>query len=73
MPMDINYVTLCQIDELMCLRVDHPQAKALIALQGAQLLEYTPTGEQPVIWLSELAEFKKGKSIQHSYFHKGYQ
>ena len=62
--MDINYVTLCQIDELMCLRVDHPQAKALIALQGAQLLEYTPTGEQPVIWLSELAEFKKGKSIR---------
>ena len=62
--MDIQYVTLCQIDELTCIRIQHPNASALIALQGAQLLEYTPTGEKPVIWLSEQAEFKKGQSIR---------
>ena len=61
---NINYISLCQIDELLCLRIDHPKAKALIALQGAQLLEYTPTGEKPVIWLSEQAEFKQGKSVR---------
>lgn len=57
-------VHLVQIDELACLRVRHPQATALIALQGAQLLEYTPTGSRPVIWLSETAEFKGGQSVR---------
>lgn len=60
----IPYVSLQQIDELLCLKVNHPKAEALIALQGAQLLNYTPTGGQPVIWLSETAEFKKGQSVR---------
>jgi glucose-6-phosphate 1-epimerase len=55
-------VTLEQIDELLCLRVRHPAATALVALQGAQVLEYTPTGSRPVIWLSETAAFKRGQS-----------
>ena len=58
------YVSLRQIDELVCLQIDHPKARALVALQGAQLLEYTPAGAQPVIWLSEQAEFKRGQSIR---------
>lgn len=62
--MDAKYVSLCQLDELVCLKVEHPKACALIALQGAQLLRYTPAGQQPVIWLSELAEFKKGQSVR---------
>ena len=39
-----DFIHLVQIDELVCLRVRHPRATALIALQGAQVLEYTPTG-----------------------------
>ena len=62
--MEIQHVALCQIDELPCIRIQHPKATALIALQGAQLLEYTPTGAKPVIWLSSQAEFKKGQSVR---------
>lgn len=57
-------IILEQRDQLPCLRIQHPQATALIALQGAQLLEYTPAGQQPVIWLSETASFKTGKSVR---------
>ncbi len=57
-------ICLEQIDELPCLRIQHPHASALIALQGAQLLEYIPNGQQPVIWLSETAGFKTGKSVR---------
>ncbi len=52
------------MDELPCLRVHHPKASALVALQGAQLLEYTPFDAKPVIWLSDQAEFKQGKSVR---------
>lgn len=58
------HVALQQIDELTCLRITHPRASALIALQGAQVLEFTPTGTQPVIWLSETAAFKRGQSVR---------
>ncbi|MEE2731245.1 MAG: D-hexose-6-phosphate mutarotase [Pseudomonadota bacterium] len=62
--MENQTVILCQIDELPCIRIQHPKATALVALQGAQLLEYTPTGDKPIIWLSPLAEFKRGKSVR---------
>jgi len=58
------HISLCQKDELVCLQIEHPRASALIALQGAQLLEYTPANGKPVLWLSELAEFKKGHSVR---------
>lgn len=58
------HVSLQQIDELLCLRVQHPRASALIALQGAQVLEFTPTGSKPVIWLSETAAFRRGQSVR---------
>lgn len=57
-------ILLTQIDELPCLRIQHPKASALIALQGAQVLEYTPAGAEPVIWLSETAGFKGGQSVR---------
>lgn len=59
-----NYVTLNSEGELTCLRVNHPRASASIALQGAQVLEYTPTGERSVIWLSEEAAFQPGQSVR---------
>lgn len=60
----VDSVTLVQRDELVCLQIRHPKASALIALQGAQVLEYTPTGAHPVIWLSETAAFKRGQSVR---------
>lgn len=59
-----DFIHVIQIDELTCLRVNHPKASALIALQGAQVLEYTPAGAHPVLWLSETAGFKRGQSVR---------
>lgn len=57
-------LALVQRDELVCLQIRHPRASALIALQGAQVLEYTPTGARPVLWLSETATFRRGQSVR---------
>lgn len=39
-------------------------ATARIALQGAQVLAWTPKHQQPVIWLSKSAKFVPGKSVR---------
>lgn len=44
--------------------IDNDQAHARIALQGAHVLDWTPRGAQPVIWLSEAARFAPGKSVR---------
>jgi glucose-6-phosphate 1-epimerase len=38
--------------------------EAVISLQGAQLLEFTPRGEKPLLWLSPLAEYTAGRAIR---------
>ena len=39
---------------MLVAEVNTALCQARIALQGAQLLTWTPAGEQPVIWLSEI-------------------
>ena len=46
------------------LELHNAQANATIALQGAQVMTWTPRGQQPVIWLSRAAKFVPGKSIR---------
>ena len=46
------------------IEVVNEQAKALISMQGAHLLSWIPVGEDEVIWLSEDAQFKQGKSVR---------
>lgn len=46
------------------LELDNGQARATIALQGAQVMTWAPRGQQPVIWLSRAAKFVPGKSIR---------
>ncbi|HUE91710.1 D-hexose-6-phosphate mutarotase [Pseudomonas sp.] len=53
-----------EIDELPCWRVRTATAELLVAQQGAQILSYQRHGEQPLIWLSEQAEFKQGQSVR---------
>jgi len=53
-----------ELDELVCWRVRTAQAELLVAQQGAQLLSYQRNGEQPLIWLSEQAAYKKGQSVR---------
>lgn len=44
--------------------IQHPAATARVALHGAQLLEWTPAGQKPVIYLSPQAVYHEGKAIR---------
>ncbi|MEG1039487.1 MAG: D-hexose-6-phosphate mutarotase [Pseudomonas sp.] len=50
--------------ELNCWRITSDTAELLVAQQGAQVLSYQRIGEPPVLWLSEQAIFKQGKSVR---------
>lgn len=51
-------------DSYPILEVNHPAVRARVALHGAHLMEWTPTGQQPVIYLSPQAEYREGKAIR---------
>jgi glucose-6-phosphate 1-epimerase len=44
--------------------IQHPAAHARITLHGAHLTQWTPTSQQPVIYLSPEAIFQEGKAIR---------
>lgn len=58
------YISQRQAGELPVIVVSHPQMRAAITLQGAQLIAWQPSGEQPVIWLSDKTPFATGKAIR---------
>jgi glucose-6-phosphate 1-epimerase len=41
-----------------------PHATARIAIQGAQVLAWQPTGQKPVIWVSKAAVYAPGKGVR---------
>jgi glucose-6-phosphate 1-epimerase len=51
-------------DALPVLVINAPFCQATIALQGAQLLQFQPTGDKPWLWLSPYAHFEKGHAIR---------
>lgn len=59
-----DYSQWQQRDELDLLHIDAPFGQALIARQGAQLLQYQAHGQSPMLWLSPLARFQRGKAIR---------
>lgn len=44
--------------------IDHPAAHARVAQHGAQVLEWTPRGRDPVLYLSPRAVFREGRAIR---------
>ena len=46
------------------LEIDHPAATARVALHGAHLLEWTPAGHPPVLYLSPQAVYEAGAPIR---------
>jgi glucose-6-phosphate 1-epimerase len=44
--------------------ISSPLASARVALQGAQVLAWQPTGHKPVIWVSKAAVFEAGKAVR---------
>lgn len=53
-----------QHGELNCWRISSDRAELLIAQQGAQVLSYQQVGEPPLLWLSDQALFRQGKSVR---------
>jgi Uncharacterized enzymes related to aldose 1-epimerase len=53
-----------QLDELDVIVVNHPAVKASVALQGAHLLSWKPTGAEEVLWLSNNTPFKNGVALR---------
>jgi glucose-6-phosphate 1-epimerase len=51
-------------EALPCLVVDTPRCSAVVALQGAQLLSFKPTGDRDWLWLSPLATFRPSVAIR---------
>jgi len=49
---------------LIVAEIANRHGSARIALQGAHLITWQPTGQAPVVWVSELAKFAPGKSIR---------
>ncbi len=49
---------------LKCVKVSASSGSAEVYLQGAHLSQWTPTGQEPVIWLSESSWFEAGKPIR---------
>lgn len=44
--------------------VDHPACQARVALNGAHVMEWTPAGQKPVLYLSPQAVLENGKPIR---------
>ena len=58
------YLSQRQVGELPAIIVSHPKVRAAITLQGAHLIAWQPSGEQPVLWLSDKSLFSPGKAIR---------
>jgi glucose-6-phosphate 1-epimerase len=54
-----------QIDQLEAIKIEHPLFSATLLLQGAQLIEFTPSNESDnLLWLSDTVEYKQGKPLR---------
>ncbi|HEI8864811.1 D-hexose-6-phosphate mutarotase [Serratia sp. AKBS12] len=58
------YISQRQLDALPVIVVSHPKVRAAITLQGAHLVAWQPSGEQPVVWLSKNTPFTPGNAIR---------
>lgn len=51
-------------DDFTIVNIHNEYADASISMQGAQVISWTPTGEMPVIWISDKAYYQHGKSVR---------
>ncbi|MEI2264281.1 D-hexose-6-phosphate mutarotase [Erwinia sp. CGal63] len=58
------YISLRKMGDLPLLVIAHPRVRAAVTLQGAQLVAWQPSGEKPVIWLSDKTAWSAGKAIR---------
>ena len=59
-----SVLTFHEKDGLLFADISSPSAKAALCLQGAHLLGWQPSGQQPVLFLSQRSEMAPGKAIR---------
>ncbi len=60
-----NHLRFVEQGELQIAELSSDAGKVRVALQGAQVLEWTPTGEStPVVWVSDAAVYQTGKGVR---------
>lgn len=59
-----THITLSHLNELPVLRIHNAQANGTIALQGAQLIEYTPVNGENLLFISQAETFCQGEAIR---------
>ncbi|HXH64861.1 MAG TPA: D-hexose-6-phosphate mutarotase [Mariprofundaceae bacterium] len=57
-------VSFHDVNGIAVVEITHAAASARIAMQGAQLMTWAPTGMEPVIWLSPRARLAPGVAIR---------
>ena len=58
-------VEFVKIGELILAKIDTPAARAMVAVQGAQIVEWQPVQEDvPVVWRAKDPLYETGKSIR---------
>jgi D-hexose-6-phosphate mutarotase len=60
-----NHLTFVQQGDLTLAMLHSDLGRVRVALQGAQVLDWLPTGEdKPVIWVSDAAVYQTGKGVR---------
>ena len=57
-------VTIELHKEIIAIAIQNAQASATVFLQGAQLSQYQPKGQQPVIWCSPDCDYRQGQPLR---------
>lgn len=58
------YISQRNIDDFPLIVVSHPKARGVVSIQGAHLITWQPSGEKPVLWVSEKTAFSTGTAIR---------
>ncbi len=59
-----SVLNFADVNGLPVIEIETAAATARIAIQGGQLLEWQPAGQQPVIWISRAAVYQAGKGVR---------
>lgn len=62
LPASVRSSTLAQ--DYPVLEIHHPLCSGRVALHGAHVLDWAPTGQAPVLYLSPTAVYKAGKAVR---------
>ncbi len=58
------HISQRDIDGFPLIVITHPKVRSAISIQGAHLMAWQPSGEKPILWLSNNTKFRAGTAIR---------